>query len=84
MPRPGWKDLQAGLENWDAAVRDNFRNFSERPTPLFLMAQGTIGSYPASQYAQCDATYESSPGVFVRIWSNGVNWINLVNGNVVA
>lgn len=84
MPRPAWKDVQAGLQNWDASVRDNFANLSARPAALLAIPNGTIASFPASQFTQCFASYEATPGIWKPIWSSGTQWLNLFDQSVVA
>ena len=88
MPRPVFKDVNSSLQNWDAANRDNWANVSSRPAALFRIPNGQAGpagTYPASQYEQCFASYDTNgSGLYVPVWSNGTNWIDLRNGNTVA
>lgn len=83
MPRPTWNLPDHGLQNWDAAEKDNWRNFAERPTPLLKIPFGQLGGFPAASFEQCICIYEVSSGVWEPIFSDGTNWKKITLGATV-
>jgi len=86
MPRPTFKDVNANLQNWDAANRDNWTNVSGRPLALVEIPVGTNLNiaFPPTQYERCLANRENPGGTWKLIWSDGSNWREVSVGGVVS
>ena len=70
MARPTRKDVDSGLEGWDADMDDNFKAIMDTPFPPVLYAN-TAALPVASLYEGCLAYVEDEDRIYV---SSGGHW----------